>query len=137
MGSFVNLLFPIGLGALMIALMIIPENKRRKKYQSMLDNLKINDRVVTRGGMVAKIISMNEDKNEVVLETVPDKVRMTFLKILLLILLVSQLKNLLLKVNRIKAKINKEIILGFCFYKGLFNLKLFCLLCYNFDEFIN
>ncbi len=80
MGSFVNLLFPIGLGALMIALMIIPENKRRKKYQSMLDNLKINDRVVTRGGMVAKIISMNEDKNEVVLETVPDKVRMTFLK---------------------------------------------------------
>lgn len=80
MGSFVNLLAPIGIGVLMIALMVIPENKRRKKFQSMLDNLKVNDRVLTRGGMLAKVISINDDKNEVVLETLPDKVRMTFLK---------------------------------------------------------
>ncbi len=80
MGSFVNLIAPIGIGVLMIALMVIPENKRRKKFQSMLDNLKVNDRVITRGGMLAKVISINDEKNEVVLETLPDKTRMTFLK---------------------------------------------------------
>ena len=46
----------------------------------MLDNIKVNDKVITRGGVVAKVISIDNDKNEVVLETAPDGTRMTFLK---------------------------------------------------------
>lgn len=80
MSSFVNLLIPIGFLIILYVIMILPETRRRKKYQSMLDNIKVNDRVVTRGGIVAKVISIDNDKNEVVLETGPDKTRLTFLK---------------------------------------------------------
>lgn len=80
MASFVNLLIPIVFLVILYVIMILPETRRRKKYQSMLDNLKVNDKVVTRGGIVAKVISINDDKNEVVLETGPDRVRMTFLR---------------------------------------------------------
>ncbi|EIA28305.1 Preprotein translocase, partial [Candidatus Arthromitus sp. SFB-5] len=78
--SFVNLLIPIGFLIILYVIMILPETRRRKKYQSMLDNIKVNDKVITRGGVVAKVISIDNDKNEVVLETAPDRTRMTFLK---------------------------------------------------------
>lgn len=80
MSSLFNLLIPVLLLVVMYVIMILPENRRRKKYQSMLDNLKVNDKVITRGGIVAKVISINNEKNEVVLETGPDRVRMTFLR---------------------------------------------------------
>lgn len=80
MTPLVNFLIPISFLVILYVIMILPETRRRKKYQSMLDNLKVNDKVVTRGGIVAKVISINEDKNEVVLETGPDRVRMTFLR---------------------------------------------------------
>lgn len=80
MSSFVNLLIPIGFLIILYVIMILPETRRRKKYQSMLDNIKVNDKVITRGGVVAKVISIDNDKNEVVLETAPDRTRMTFLK---------------------------------------------------------
>ena len=63
MASFVNLLIPIVFLVILYVIMILPETRRRKKYQSMLDNLKVNDKVVTRGGIVAKVISINDDKN--------------------------------------------------------------------------
>ncbi len=78
MSSFVNLLIPIGFLIILYVIMILPETRRRKKYQSMLDNIKVNDKVITRGGVVAKVISIDNDKNEVVLETAPDRTRMTF-----------------------------------------------------------
>ena len=80
MSSFVNILIPIGFLIILYVIMILPETRRRKKYQSMLDNIKVNDKVITRGGVVAKVISIDNDKNEVVLETAPDRTRMTFLK---------------------------------------------------------
>ena len=80
MGSIVNLVIPVVFLVILYLIMILPESKRRKKYQAMLDNLKVNDKVVTRGGIVAKVISINAEKNEVVLETGPDRVRMTFLR---------------------------------------------------------
>ena len=80
MVSFVNLLIPIIFLVVIYVIMILPESRRRKKYQSMLNNLKKNDRVVTRGGIVAKVVSIDDEKNEVVLETGPDRLRMTFLR---------------------------------------------------------
>lgn len=80
MGSIVNLFVPIIFLVVLYVIMILPETKRKKQYQAMLDNLKVNDKVVTRGGIVAKVISINEDKSEVVLEMAPDKTRMTFLR---------------------------------------------------------
>ncbi len=41
-------------------LLILPEKKRKKKYKGMIDELKINDEVVTRGGIIGKITHIDE-----------------------------------------------------------------------------
>ena len=38
--------------------MMLPERKRRKKYDEMLNSLKVNDKVMTRGGVIGKIIKL-------------------------------------------------------------------------------
>lgn len=52
---------------------LIPEGKRKKKYKSMLDNLKVNDEVMTKGGIIGKIINIQE--RAIIVQTGPDKVR--------------------------------------------------------------
>ncbi|EKQ56991.1 MULTISPECIES: preprotein translocase subunit YajC [unclassified Clostridium] len=41
-------------------LLVLPEKKRKKKYQNMLDELKVNDEIVTRGGIIGKITHIDE-----------------------------------------------------------------------------
>ena len=46
-------------------LMIRPQSMQQKNHQKLLDNLKIGDKVITRGGIVGKItdiIGKNKDK---------------------------------------------------------------------------
>ena len=116
MASFVNLLIPIVFLVILYVIMILPETRRRKKYQSMLDNLKVNDKVVTRGGIVAKVISINDDKNEVVLETGPDRVRMTFLRNAIGSVTVESVDKNSSIVNESKVESNteKKKMLGIC-----------------------
>jgi len=57
-------------------LLILPEKKRKKKYQAMLEELKVNDEVVTRGGIIGKITHM--DEKSITLETSPAKTRIKF-----------------------------------------------------------
>lgn len=59
--------------ALFYLLVFVPENRRKKKYGSMLSNLKVNDEISSRGGIIGKIISIQE--KFVILETGPDRVR--------------------------------------------------------------
>lgn len=42
-------------------LLILPQRKRQKQLQEMINNLKIGDRVVTSGGLVGTITSMKDD----------------------------------------------------------------------------
>ncbi|WP_297420806.1 preprotein translocase subunit YajC [Clostridium sp.] len=41
-------------------LLVLPEKRRKKKYQNMLDELKVNDEIVTRGGIIGKITHIDE-----------------------------------------------------------------------------
>lgn len=59
-------------------MVFIPEKKRKKKYDAMLNELKVNDEVMTRGGIIGKIISIEEDK--MVLESGPERTRIRFSK---------------------------------------------------------
>lgn len=59
-------------------LLILPEKKRKKKYQGMIEELKINDEVVTRGGIVGKITHI--DEKNITLETSTAKTRIKFEK---------------------------------------------------------
>jgi preprotein translocase subunit YajC len=48
--------------------MIRPQSKKQKEMQQMLSNVKVNDWVLTNGGIIGKITSIKPDKNVVVLE---------------------------------------------------------------------
>ncbi|MTK11683.1 MAG: preprotein translocase subunit YajC [Clostridiaceae bacterium] len=54
-------------------IIFVPEGKRKKRYRAMLDNLKVNDEIMTKGGIVGKIINVQD--RFVILQTGPDKVR--------------------------------------------------------------
>jgi preprotein translocase subunit YajC len=56
--------------------LIVPEKKKKKKYQSMMDELKLNDEVVTRGGIIGKISHI--DEKSITIETSTAKTRIKF-----------------------------------------------------------
>lgn len=58
--------------------LILPEKKRRNKYEGMLDSLKVNDEVLTRGGIIGKIITIKDDY--LVIESGPERCRLKLSK---------------------------------------------------------
>jgi len=48
-------------------LIIRPQRKRQKEQQLLIDNLKINDEVITNAGMMGKIVNIKKDKNTIIL----------------------------------------------------------------------
>lgn len=63
-----------GMIVLFYLIVFIPENKRKKKYKAMLNDLKVNDEVATRGGIIGKIVNIQDDV--IILQSGPDKSRM-------------------------------------------------------------
>ena len=43
--------------ALFYLMIFVPEGKRKKKYNAMISSLKVNDEVVTKGGIMGKIVN--------------------------------------------------------------------------------
>ena len=79
MEMFLSLVVPFGLMfLLMYFLLILPEKKRTKKYNEMLSSLDKNDEVVTRGGIIGKIIKVEED--HVVIETSAERTKIKLYK---------------------------------------------------------
>lgn len=58
--------------------LLLPEKKRKKQYMQMLDNLQVNDEIMTRGGIIGKIISL--DGENMILESGPDRARLKMTK---------------------------------------------------------
>ncbi|MBS4955723.1 MAG: preprotein translocase subunit YajC [Clostridium celatum] len=79
----------VAMFAIMYFLLILPEKKRTKKYNTMLSELKVNDEVLTRGGIIGKIITIDED--QMVIQSGPDRVRFRVTK------------------NSIAQKLNKDV----------------------------
>ena len=63
--SFLPFLFLI---LILYFLIIRPQQKRQKDHQRLLDDLKINDVVITSGGIIGKITNFKKDKDTVVLK---------------------------------------------------------------------
>ena len=57
-------------------LMIVPEKKRKKTYQTMIEGLRVHDEIVTRGGIVGKITHI--DDKYVTIETSNAKTKIKF-----------------------------------------------------------
>lgn len=82
MENGVNVFSPVILIVVMFAFMyfamIRPENKRKKQAEEMRSNLKKGDQITTIGGIVGKIVMVNEET--IVIETSDDRVRMELSK---------------------------------------------------------
>src|SRR5882762_3407125 len=59
-------------------LLILPQQRRQKKWQAMLDQLKTGDRVVTSGGLRGTIVALKDDA--IHLRVPPDNLRMEVTK---------------------------------------------------------
>jgi preprotein translocase subunit YajC len=61
-GSMLATLIPFGLiFVVFYFLLILPQQKKAKSHKLMLENLKKGDRVVTVGGVIGSVTSMNQD----------------------------------------------------------------------------
>ena len=77
-GSSGQLLLPLVFFALLYFLMIAPNQKKQKKWQEMLSQLKSGDRVTTNGGIKGTVLTVKEDV--VILRIQPDGVKLEFVK---------------------------------------------------------
>lgn len=64
--------------AIFYLLLILPQQRRQKKWQGMLDKLKTGDRVTTSGGLRGTIIALKEDA--IHLRVPPDNLRLEVTK---------------------------------------------------------
>ena len=79
MEAILSLVVPFALMfALMYFLLILPEKKRTKKYNEMVSALEKNDEIVTRGGILGKIVIVEYDY--VVIETSAERTKLRITK---------------------------------------------------------
>lgn len=64
--------------ALFYLMIFVPENKRKKKYNALISGLKVNDDIVTKGGIIGKIVNVQDDF--IIFQTGPDKTRIKLSK---------------------------------------------------------
>ncbi|MFD0864143.1 preprotein translocase subunit YajC [Sungkyunkwania multivorans] len=58
-----------------IFFMVIPAQRRQKKEKNFINSLKKGDRVITKSGMHAKVLEVNDKDNSCVLETMAGKLK--------------------------------------------------------------
>jgi preprotein translocase subunit YajC len=73
-----SLALPILFFVALYFLMIAPNQKKQKKWQEMLSQLKSGDRVTTNGGIKGTVLTVKDDV--VVLKVQPDGVKLEFVK---------------------------------------------------------
>ena len=74
-----SLLMMVAVFAIFYVLLILPQQKRQKKWQEMLTNLKAGDRVTTTGGIIGIILSIRQgegtDAGSIILRVAPDNLK--------------------------------------------------------------
>lgn len=77
--SMLTMLVPLALMVLIFWLFILrPEKKRSREMQNMLNNLQVADEVVTTGGIIGLVVSLNKDT--VLIETGSDRTKIRVMK---------------------------------------------------------
>jgi preprotein translocase subunit YajC len=78
LGGWLGIAPIIFIFAIFYFLLILPQQRRQKKWQGMLDQLKTGDKVTTSGGLRGTIIALKDDA--VHLRVPPDNLRMEVTK---------------------------------------------------------
>ena len=76
--EFSSIIMILLMVAIVYFLMIRPEQKRKKQAQELRNSLKKCDMITSIGGIVGKIVMVNE--NTIIIETSEDRVRMELTK---------------------------------------------------------
>ena len=74
LGSWMGIVPLIFIFAVFYFLLILPQQRRQKKWQAMVNELKTGDKVITNGGLRGTIISIKDDA--VQLRVPPDNLRL-------------------------------------------------------------
>jgi preprotein translocase subunit YajC len=72
------MLLPLLLIPILYFVMIRPQQKRQKQWQSMLGSIKSGDKVTTAGGIRGTILSIKEDA--VIIRVAPDNLKLEIAK---------------------------------------------------------
>ncbi|MDR3726166.1 MAG: preprotein translocase subunit YajC [Terracidiphilus sp.] len=72
------MLLPLLLIPVLYLVMIRPQQKRQKQWQSMLTSIKTGDRVTTAGGIRGIILSIKDDS--IVIRVAPDNLKLEIAK---------------------------------------------------------
>ena len=78
LGSLGGLALPLLFFVALYFLMILPNQRKQKKWQEMLGQIKSGDRVTTNGGIRGTVLNVKDDT--VVLRVQPDGVKLEFVK---------------------------------------------------------
>jgi preprotein translocase subunit YajC len=78
LGNLGGLALPILFFVVLYFLMIAPNQKKQKKWQEMLGQLKSGDRVTTNGGIRGTVLTVKDDV--VIVRVQPDGVKLEFVK---------------------------------------------------------
>ncbi len=78
LGNLGGLLLPVLFFVALYFLMILPNQRKQKKWQVMLGTLKSGDRVTTNGGIRGTVLTVKDDV--VILRVQPDGVKLEFVK---------------------------------------------------------
>jgi preprotein translocase subunit YajC len=78
LGSLSGLALPILFFVVLYFLMIVPNQRKQKKWQAMLEQIKSGDRVTTNGGIRGTVLTVKDDA--VILRVQPDGVKLEFVK---------------------------------------------------------
>ncbi|MFR1707680.1 MAG: preprotein translocase subunit YajC [Clostridium sp.] len=60
-------------------MIFMPEKKRKKQYNDMLNSLAVNDEIMTKGGIMGRVINIQEEY--IILESGPDRARIKMNKL--------------------------------------------------------
>lgn len=60
-------------------MIFVPEKKRKKQFNDMITSLAVNDEIMTKGGIMGRIINIQEDY--FILESGPDRARLKMSKL--------------------------------------------------------
>lgn len=77
--SILSMLLPLALMVLIFYFLIIrPEKKRNKETKEMLDSIQVADEVITSGGIIGRVLSVQKDT--VLIETGSDRTKIRVVK---------------------------------------------------------
>lgn len=77
-GSNLGLLMILAVFAIFYFLLIMPVQRRQKRVQKMIRELKVGDRVITSGGIRGTIVSLKDDSLQ--LRVAPDQTKLEFVR---------------------------------------------------------